>query len=115
MGLETDIQSPRWWFVEQALLPFFVVELTARLQRDGAYFFIDGDDWTWNWIRLREALTDAPAVGAQAVQLSDAGARARKGGRRCLHSSCDGRVAGTDGTCVCLAFASSPVRRSLSL
>jgi Ca2+-binding EF-hand superfamily protein len=48
IGLETDIESPIWQWVEEALLCFFVFELSARLCRHGCGFFTHEDDWVWN-------------------------------------------------------------------
>eukprot|EP00927_Polykrikos_kofoidii_P031842 TRINITY_DN27285_c0_g1_i2.p1 TRINITY_DN27285_c0_g1~~TRINITY_DN27285_c0_g1_i2.p1 ORF type:complete len:589 (-),score=114.37 TRINITY_DN27285_c0_g1_i2:124-1890(-) len=48
IGLETDIESNLWIYPEQALLVFFVFELSARLLRYGLHFFNSEDDWVWN-------------------------------------------------------------------
>lgn len=42
IGLETDIQSPDWWWVEQALLAFFVLELSIRALHHGWRFVEPG-------------------------------------------------------------------------
>lgn len=39
IGLETDIQTPMWYWVEQGLLVFFVTELVLRVLHNGAKFF----------------------------------------------------------------------------
>lgn len=38
IGLETDIQTPSWFWIEQALLIFFVFELSLRVLHNGARF-----------------------------------------------------------------------------
>jgi hypothetical protein len=48
IGLETDIESPLWFWCEQALLIFFVFELSARLCRHGLNYFLHDEDWVWN-------------------------------------------------------------------
>jgi len=48
IGLETDMASPLWWYIEQLLLAFFVLELLARLVRNGFNFFQHEDEWVWN-------------------------------------------------------------------
>eukprot|EP00928_Gymnodinium_smaydae_P058548 TRINITY_DN4173_c2_g3_i1.p1 TRINITY_DN4173_c2_g3~~TRINITY_DN4173_c2_g3_i1.p1 ORF type:complete len:642 (+),score=143.56 TRINITY_DN4173_c2_g3_i1:78-1928(+) len=48
IGLETDIDTPMWFWIEQALLIFFVFELSARLLRNGFAFFHKEDEWVWN-------------------------------------------------------------------
>jgi len=48
IGLETDIDTPYWFWIEQALLCFFVFELTVRLCKMGCTFFKHEDDWVWN-------------------------------------------------------------------
>jgi hypothetical protein len=48
IGLETDFESPLFFWVEQALMFFFVTELIIRLTRYGMLFFQHEDDWAWN-------------------------------------------------------------------
>merc|ERR1712224_946572 len=49
IGMETDMAALKIWFwVEQALLVFFVFELTVRLWRFGGQYFRHEDDWVWN-------------------------------------------------------------------
>lgn len=48
IGLETDVKTPAWWWIEQLLLVFFCFELTVRLLRHKLLFFRDPDDWMWN-------------------------------------------------------------------
>lgn len=48
IGFETDISTPIWWYVEQVLLSFFVVELLFRFLRHGWNFFRHEEDWIWN-------------------------------------------------------------------
>lgn len=49
IGLETDMGNLKIWFwVEQALLIFFVSELLARLCRYGTMYFNHEEDWVWN-------------------------------------------------------------------
>lgn len=50
MGIETDMESPIFWWLEQATLSFFVFELAVRLKRDGWSFFYKPEDYAWNWI-----------------------------------------------------------------
>merc|ERR1719191_1097125 len=50
MGLETDIHSESWWYVEQTLLIIYVFELVVRLRRSGWMFFVDEEDMAWNWL-----------------------------------------------------------------
>lgn len=39
IGLETDIHTPLWYWIEQTLLIFFVTELSLRILHNGPYFF----------------------------------------------------------------------------
>lgn len=48
VGLETDIETPAWYYFEQALLSFFTFELIVRILRHGCHFFKHEDDWAWN-------------------------------------------------------------------
>eukprot|EP00933_Yihiella_yeosuensis_P042782 TRINITY_DN37453_c0_g1_i1.p1 TRINITY_DN37453_c0_g1~~TRINITY_DN37453_c0_g1_i1.p1 ORF type:complete len:631 (+),score=111.32 TRINITY_DN37453_c0_g1_i1:154-2046(+) len=49
IGLETDIQSEMWFWVEHSLLSYFVFELIVRLIRLGVcLFFSHEEDWVWN-------------------------------------------------------------------
>lgn len=51
IGLETDIKDEKAFFwSEQALLIFFVFELTVRLCRHGCMFFKHEDDFVWNFL-----------------------------------------------------------------
>lgn len=47
IGLETDVNTPLWWWIEQLLLAFFCFELTVRILRHKVAFFRD-EDWLWN-------------------------------------------------------------------
>eukprot|EP00746_Dinoflagellata_sp_MGD_P145120 gnl/MRDRNA2_/MRDRNA2_77771_c0_seq1.p1 gnl/MRDRNA2_/MRDRNA2_77771_c0~~gnl/MRDRNA2_/MRDRNA2_77771_c0_seq1.p1 ORF type:complete len:620 (+),score=129.78 gnl/MRDRNA2_/MRDRNA2_77771_c0_seq1:111-1970(+) len=47
IGLETDFDTPLWWYIEQLLLAFFCFELSVRILRHKLAFFKD-DDWLWN-------------------------------------------------------------------
>jgi len=47
MGLETDIKSPLWEPVENIILSFFVFEISVRLKRQGAQFFLS-EGCLWN-------------------------------------------------------------------
>jgi len=49
IGLETDITSVYWWWLEQALLVFFLCELILRLYCAGWTFFVDRHEVWWNW------------------------------------------------------------------
>mmetsp|Transcript_9215 Transcript_9215/g.21576 ORF Transcript_9215/g.21576 Transcript_9215/m.21576 type:complete len:586 (-) Transcript_9215:236-1993(-) len=48
IGVETDIDTPVWFYIEQLLLTFFVCELAFRLMRHGCHFFRHEEDWGWN-------------------------------------------------------------------
>jgi len=49
MGVETDHPSPIWWWVNQAMLLFFVFEVAARIRLEGcANFFLDEEERAWN-------------------------------------------------------------------
>eukprot|EP00427_Karlodinium_veneficum_P027567 CAMPEP_0169211874 /NCGR_PEP_ID=MMETSP1016-20121227/15986_1 /TAXON_ID=342587 /ORGANISM="Karlodinium micrum, Strain CCMP2283" /LENGTH=441 /DNA_ID=CAMNT_0009289521 /DNA_START=81 /DNA_END=1403 /DNA_ORIENTATION=- len=49
IGLETDFPTfPMWFWFEQALLIFFVFELSVRLCRHRLNYFLHEDDWVWN-------------------------------------------------------------------
>lgn len=48
IGLETEIKTSLWFWVEQALLWFFVFELVVRLMKHGFAFFRHPDDRIWN-------------------------------------------------------------------
>lgn len=48
MGLETDIRSGLWMWVDHAMLIFFMFELAVRFKRDGWKFFTNQDDRFWN-------------------------------------------------------------------
>jgi len=48
IGLETDVETPFWFWAEQSLLTFFALELIVRLLRHGCHFFRHEDDWVWN-------------------------------------------------------------------
>lgn len=48
IGLETDIESPAWFWIEQLLLVYFCFELIVRLMRHGCKFFNHEEDWVWN-------------------------------------------------------------------
>eukprot|EP00928_Gymnodinium_smaydae_P030939 TRINITY_DN22864_c0_g1_i1.p1 TRINITY_DN22864_c0_g1~~TRINITY_DN22864_c0_g1_i1.p1 ORF type:complete len:705 (-),score=153.18 TRINITY_DN22864_c0_g1_i1:50-2164(-) len=47
MGLETDIQSNYWDFIENIILLYFVFEIAVRLRCQGTRFFTS-DDFAWN-------------------------------------------------------------------
>lgn len=49
IGLETDISTPLWVWIEQAFLLFFCFELFSRVCRYGLVFFVHKDDRVWNW------------------------------------------------------------------
>lgn len=48
IGLETDVDTPIWFWVEQLLLVFFVFELLSRLAWHGCHFFQHEEDYVWN-------------------------------------------------------------------
>lgn len=48
IGLETDIETPVWWWMDQFMLAFFFVELLAKLCRHGLSFWTSEEDWFWN-------------------------------------------------------------------
>lgn len=49
MGLETEIESPVWWWPEQLFLLFFLFEVIARVRLSGlARFFVTSDEKSWN-------------------------------------------------------------------
>ncbi|OLQ10740.1 Cation channel sperm-associated protein 1 [Symbiodinium microadriaticum] len=48
IGLETDLESWIWFWVEHALLAYFLFELIVRLLRHGCNFFKQEDEWGWN-------------------------------------------------------------------
>jgi len=48
VGLETDIDSPLFFFFEQILLTFFCVELGLRIIHHRLNFFIHEEDMAWN-------------------------------------------------------------------
>eukprot|EP00930_Biecheleria_cincta_P039419 TRINITY_DN27104_c0_g1_i1.p1 TRINITY_DN27104_c0_g1~~TRINITY_DN27104_c0_g1_i1.p1 ORF type:complete len:754 (+),score=103.00 TRINITY_DN27104_c0_g1_i1:76-2337(+) len=48
MGLETDIESKAWDWVEQFLLIFFVLEAALRIRHRGVDFFTNAEDGGWN-------------------------------------------------------------------
>ncbi|CAJ1333776.1 unnamed protein product [Effrenium voratum] len=48
IGLETDLESSIWFWVEHALLAYFLFELIVRLLRHGCYFFRQEEEWGWN-------------------------------------------------------------------
>eukprot|EP00928_Gymnodinium_smaydae_P018144 TRINITY_DN16906_c0_g1_i2.p1 TRINITY_DN16906_c0_g1~~TRINITY_DN16906_c0_g1_i2.p1 ORF type:complete len:623 (-),score=92.20 TRINITY_DN16906_c0_g1_i2:226-2094(-) len=52
MGCETDIKTPVWWYIEQALVFFFVIELSIRLRLQGRSFFTSPTDRCWNVLDL---------------------------------------------------------------
>jgi len=48
IGLETDLESNIWFWVEHALLAYFLFELVVRLLRHGHHFFRNEDELGWN-------------------------------------------------------------------
>jgi len=48
IGLETDLESNIWFWVEHALLAYFLFELVVRLLRHGRHFFRNEDELGWN-------------------------------------------------------------------
>lgn len=51
LGLETDIESPLWWYLEQLLLLFFVFELLVRMRLIGLSFLsCSNPDIAWNML-----------------------------------------------------------------
>lgn len=48
MGLETDIESTAWDWLEQILLIFFVLEAALRIRHRGFDFFTNSEDGGWN-------------------------------------------------------------------
>mmetsp|Transcript_25578 Transcript_25578/g.73033 ORF Transcript_25578/g.73033 Transcript_25578/m.73033 type:complete len:757 (-) Transcript_25578:46-2316(-) len=49
MGIELDSPSPLWWWVNQAMLMFFLFETSARIRLRGcASFLCDPNDRVWN-------------------------------------------------------------------
>uniref|UniRef100_A0A6V0FSN5 EF-hand domain-containing protein n=1 Tax=Zooxanthella nutricula TaxID=1333877 RepID=A0A6V0FSN5_9DINO len=48
VGLELEIDTPVWFWVEQVLLAFFCFELAARMKLHGRNFFTHDEDWGWN-------------------------------------------------------------------
>jgi len=51
MGFESDM--PHWWgwsYIEEGLLLIFSFELLVRLKYFGCRFFMDTDNWIWNWL-----------------------------------------------------------------
>jgi len=59
MGLETDIENPCWWKVNQVSLSFFVFELAVRIRRAGSLvgFFLHGEEKWWNLVDCIIVLT----------------------------------------------------------
>jgi len=50
IGLETETDTPAWFYIEQGLIIFFVFELVMRLIRHGWNFFKhDHEDCIWNF------------------------------------------------------------------
>ncbi|CAJ1348982.1 unnamed protein product [Effrenium voratum] len=54
MGLEIEIKSSIWWWLEQAFLLFFFVELIAKLRHEGLtkFFWTSAEDFAllWNYL-----------------------------------------------------------------
>lgn len=48
LGVETDVETLAWFYVEQLLLCFFTFELLARIFRHRRDFFRSEDEWVWN-------------------------------------------------------------------
>eukprot|EP00746_Dinoflagellata_sp_MGD_P136301 gnl/MRDRNA2_/MRDRNA2_70253_c0_seq1.p1 gnl/MRDRNA2_/MRDRNA2_70253_c0~~gnl/MRDRNA2_/MRDRNA2_70253_c0_seq1.p1 ORF type:complete len:679 (-),score=109.89 gnl/MRDRNA2_/MRDRNA2_70253_c0_seq1:18-1760(-) len=49
MGLETDLHSEVWWWVEQFFLTFYLFEIIVRVKRQGSGFLYDEDERWWNF------------------------------------------------------------------
>jgi len=52
IGMQTDIQSSAWVYIDHALLAFFTFELCCRLLLYGLVYFKHEEDWVWNWFDL---------------------------------------------------------------
>lgn len=52
IGLETDIVSSAWWWMDQFMLAFFCTELCLKLCRHGLEYFRSEDEWIWNLFDL---------------------------------------------------------------
>jgi len=48
IGLETDIKSEVWWWMDQFMLSFFTTELMLKLCRHGLMYFRHEEEWHWN-------------------------------------------------------------------
>lgn len=49
IGFETDVKSPAWWWLNQALLVFFSFEIYVRIRNEGIVrFFTSPEEWSWN-------------------------------------------------------------------
>lgn len=48
VGMELEIKTAAWLYVEQTLLGFFCFELAARIVFHGRRFFVHEEDWAWN-------------------------------------------------------------------
>eukprot|EP00928_Gymnodinium_smaydae_P053948 TRINITY_DN37812_c0_g1_i1.p1 TRINITY_DN37812_c0_g1~~TRINITY_DN37812_c0_g1_i1.p1 ORF type:complete len:701 (-),score=184.80 TRINITY_DN37812_c0_g1_i1:58-2160(-) len=49
LGVEMDYPSPAWFWINQAMLAFFMFELLSRIWRSGArHFFVNSEEVGWN-------------------------------------------------------------------
>lgn len=57
MGLETDLESSAWWWVEQVMLAFFATELAFRIRLKLCAFFTEREGRLWNILDLAIVVT----------------------------------------------------------
>lgn len=81
MGLETEIESGIWWWLEQAFLLFFLLELAAKIRLDGLFKFFcasaqEDSVLLWNYLDsfiVLAGIADQWILAIFEVQVGNAG------------------------------------------